>query len=246
MVIANRHGAYDSLLKPKTPGNTERPGGIALTERALAQCQLPQQALVVDIGCGNATSVQHLATENGYLAVGVDACDTRLHTVHCQYPDTRLACGLGNQLPLPGGWVDGVLAECSISIMGHFQALFAEFGRILKSGGDLIASDLYARNPQGISMLRSLRGDCYLKNILTQAELFELLGQCGFAIRLWEDHSDQLNGFTMQWAMTFCSASNSKASKSSPVEEPDALDLQLAISKARIGYYLLVAQKYDG
>lgn len=243
MAIANKSSACTLRLEPDAPGETQRPGGMALTERALTQCVLPRNAYVVDIGCGSATTVQHLKADYGYFAVGVDANYARLKIARNRRPDTALICGLGSQLPFPNDWVDGVLAECSLSIMGDFSALLGEFRRILKPGGYLIVSDIYARNPQEVDALRSLKGECYLKYILTQAELFDLLDRNDYAIRSWEDHSSHLRGFSLQRAMTFCPASRSKVSRSTSVGEPDALDLQLALSRARLGYYLLTAQR---
>jgi len=255
VVLPNNPGACEFSLAASAPAITQRPGGLLLTERALTRCQFARRARIVDIGCGSATTVQHLVAGYDFQAVGIDADAGRLYAAHSHYPETELACGLGNRLPLSDAWADGVMAECSISIMvdrgngsnpdhrGDFQALFNEFRRILKPGGQLIASDLYTRLQPGTLALRHLVGECYLKHVRMQAELFDLLHQCGFEIRLWEDHSDQLKGFSLQWALTFCSRGGSKPRESPAHGLPDAFDLQLAVSKALLGYYLLIAEK---
>lgn len=231
------------LQLPGTPGVTQRPGGLALTERLLVHCSLPEQALIVDIGCGSAATVRFLSATCNYRVVGIDASVRSLKMVNRQEGQPALACGLGHFLPFPGGRVDAVVIECSASIMGDFQALFKEFSRILKPGGYLLVSDLYTRDSHGTQTLRDLKGECYLKHISMQAEIAEVLKQNGFEIRLWEDHSDQLKGYTLQWAMTFCSLGGSKLPQKDSASQPDALDLHLAVSKARLGYYLLVAEK---
>jgi SAM-dependent methyltransferase len=216
---------------------------MALTKRLLAHSALAERSLLVDIGCGSGATLQYLSAACNYQAVGVDASLRNLQMAHRQGFDTTLACGVGHFLPFPGAWVDAVLTECSLAIMGNLQALFCEFWRILKPGGYLLASDLYIRKPEGALELRELQGECYLKQISTQAEILEWLNQTGFAIRLWEDHSEQLKGFTLQRALKFCSVDGLKIPPKVSAPRPDPLDLQLALSKARLGYYLLVAEK---
>lgn len=237
----NQAGEFQQL--PGMTGITERPGGLMLTERLIAHCSLPERALIVDIGCGCAATVRFLSVTGNYRVVGIDADVRSLKMVNRLAVKSALACGLGHFLPFPSGRVDAIVTECSASIMGDFQALFKEFSRILKSGGYLLVSDLYTRDPYGTQILRELKGECYLKHLGMQAEIAEVLKQNGFEIRLWEDHSDQLKGYTLQWAMSFCSLGGSKFPPKDSDFQPDPMDLYLAVSKARLGYYLLAAEK---
>ena len=45
---------YEHTAIREATGDIIRPGGLALTDRALALCQLPAGARVLDVGCGPA------------------------------------------------------------------------------------------------------------------------------------------------------------------------------------------------
>ncbi len=47
--------------------------------------------------------------------------------------------------------MDALFAECSLSLLGAAEPAVAEFRRVLRPGGLLVVSDLYARRPEGIS-----------------------------------------------------------------------------------------------
>ena len=103
---------------------------------------------------------------------------------------------MGEVLPLPAGQVDIVLSECSFSAIGSFENLLGEYRRVLRPVGKLALSDIYARNPQGAADLRSLPFCSGLRNVLSQAELFAVLQECGFEVLVWEDHSQVIKTFS--------------------------------------------------
>jgi hypothetical protein len=124
--------------------------------------------------------------------------------------------------------------------MSNLESVLAEFKRVLHSGGLLALSDVYARNPEGLPALRALPTSCGLSDATTQSELFSRLQAHGFEIFIWEDHSETLKYLAAQMILAHGSMSEFW-NMAEPAANP--MDLQIAISKAKLGYYLLVARK---
>ena len=216
-------------------GDTLRPGGFALTERALAVCALPAGARVLDVGCGLGATVHYLQTL-GYRAIGVDLSERLLQMGHQRNVAVPLVQAAGEQLPLPAAYFDAVLTECSLSVMGNADAALAECYRVLVPGGYLLTSDIYARNPAGIGRLRELPLTSCLSGAMSQAEITAKVTAHGFQLARWEDHTAQLRQQAAQGALA-------GLWQCAPVAGLDALDMQLIIAKAKPGYFLLIAHK---
>jgi arsenite methyltransferase len=230
---------YESGVLSQATGGPLRPGGVDLTERMLTLADLPVNALILDLGCGTGSTVSSLLRA-GFRAVGLDRSELLLQTGKMSAPSLPLACGWSKPLPLASGQFDGILAECSLSAMSDLEATLAECWRVLRPGGRLLVSDVYARNPEEISSLRALPASCGLRDAMTQDELVAQLQAHGFGILAWEDHSETLKYLAAQMILAHGSMSEFW-SKSEPQADP--FDLQIAISKAKLGYYLLIARK---
>jgi len=173
-------------------GDTIRPGGLALTERALAVCGLPAGAKALDLGCGSGGTLEQLAVAYRFAAVGCDLSARWLREGHRRVPTLSLVQAQAEFLPLACERADVILAECTLSVTGQQEEILAECRRVLRDGGFLIVSDLYARNPAGDPALRqAARGGC-LGGLCSQAQIIEALNAEGFRTVLWEDHSETL------------------------------------------------------
>lgn len=161
-------------------GETLRPGGLALTRRALALAELPPGALVADLGCGPGATARLLALA-GHRVLAMDP-DTRAWDAPAPSGVLRIAAG-AERLPLPDGCLDAAFCECVLSVTGRSRAVLAETGRVLRPGGVLALSDL-CREDGG----PFLRGDC-LSGALPLDDLREDLRRAGMSIDVFEDHS---------------------------------------------------------
>jgi ubiquinone/menaquinone biosynthesis C-methylase UbiE len=239
-MIDERVRVYEQSPLLEVAGDTIRPGGLALTDRALDFCALPIGSRVLDVGCGPAASIEHLRVKHQLNASGLDPSEMLLRSGRRRDPALPLIQSPGEYLPLADEQFAAVLTECSLSVIKNSDRALSEFWRVLRSGGHLILSDIYARNPAGIGALQHLPIDSCLCGAISQAAIIQRIETTGFKVLLWEDHTAALNVFAAQliWAngslpQFWCRATS----------RADASDIQRAIAQSKPGYYLLIAQK---
>ena len=238
--LDKRVRVYEQSPLLEAAGDMLRPGGLALTDRALEFCALPSGARVLDVGCGPAASIEHLRVKHQLDAVGLDPSEMLLRLGRRRDPSLRLIQSPGEYLPIADDQFNAVLTECSLSVMRDSDRALAEFWRVLRSHGYLILSDIYARNPTGLEALKYLPIDSYLCGAISQTQIIDRVMAQGFEVKLWEDHTQALNVFVAQliWSngtlQQFWCRATSRA---------DAGDIQRAIAQLKPGYYLLIAQK---
>jgi len=231
---------YANEILRVASGETMHPGGPQLTRRLLELCDLPFDARILDLGCGAGATVSGLVKAGFEYTLGLDRLEILLSKGQDQHPQAPLACGLGGLLPIANDQLDAILVECSLAAMANFEQVIKEIQRVLRSGGKLAVSDLYARKPEGIPALQALPLSSGLAQVLSHPELINSLQHHGFKTLVWEDHSESLKEMTGQIISTHGSISNFWR-QTEPAA--DTLDIQIAVSKARLGYYILIAQK---
>lgn len=230
---------YEQPAIRAVTGDAIRPGGLALTESALAQCDLPAGARILDVGCGAGATVEHLRRARQYRAVGIDPSGVLLGAAHQRDANLPLAGARGEGLPFPAGAFDAVLAECCLSLMADPDRALAEWRRVLAPGGVLIVSDMYARQPAGLPAARELPLACCLSQAMTQAEVLARIRQAGLDLLLWEDHTRALRQLTGEIIMAHGSLEEFWA-QMAPRSAPPAA-IQAALSATRPGYFVLIA-----
>lgn len=197
-----------------------RPGGFLITERGLSFCAFSPGARILDIGCGTGDTVRHLRERHGLDAWGVDrdpdAMEDRAY----------LSCAAGEALPFPGDCFEGVLLECSLSVMDDPDRVLAEARRVLVPGGWLLLSDVHARGEAA-----TFRG-C-LGRVESLPWLMARLRAPGFRLEHVEDFTPHLRALWGQRILEDGAA---------------GLCAELGVDRARLkaidcGYVLLVARK---
>ena len=239
-MIDERVRLYEQGPVLEVASDTIRPGGLALTERALEFCALSIGARVLDVGCGPAASIEHLHVKHQLDAVGLDPSEMLLRLGRRRDPSLRLIQSPGEYLPIADDQFNAVLTECSLSVIRNSRRALAEFWRVLQAGGYLILSDIYVRNPAGVDALQHLPIDSCLCGAISQSEIIDRVETAGFKVIVWEDRTKALNVFAAQliWSngslqQFWCRATSRAA----------AGDIQRAIAQSKPGYYLLIAQK---
>lgn len=226
--------AYRSGKLAGGAGWLSHPGGLELTRHAIEKAGLSRAARVLDIGCGSGESIRFLLSR-GMDAVGVDRGSTlEAGTI----PASSRVAASAEQLPFADASMDGVLAECSLSVMRDSRKVLSECARVLRTGGRLIISDLYARNSPRIKAVRELRGAC-VSGMLVREELESWLLDAGFETVCFEDHSRAL----CEAAARFLFEHDSVDELWSSGEGMSDLEINAAMKQVRAGYFLLIATR---
>ena len=157
-------GPWEHPALRAVAGATLRPGGVALTWRALELARQltlwPHNARVLDLGCGPGETVA-LLREGGMAAVGLDISASLLAEAlarNGRMPLIRACAGAAPGLPLRTASLDGVFCECVLSVLPQRQGVLAELARVLRPGGVLVWTDLYVRPGRAADVWRGPGG----------------------------------------------------------------------------------------
>lgn len=157
------------------------------------------------------------------------------------HSELLLVRSVGEQLPFPDAFADGILAECSLSTMNDPERALDEFRRVLRIGGKLVITDVYATNPESSGQLSCMPVECCLRGAVSRTNLLERLSSRDFRIDLWEDHSDLLTRFAAH--LVFSYGSMNEFWSRMGLESVDLNAMNRGISEAKPGYFLLIARK---
>ncbi|HTP06443.1 MAG TPA: methyltransferase domain-containing protein [Nitrospirota bacterium] len=222
-------------------GSIMRPGGFALTDRILQLCAFKAGDRVADIGCGFGATVEYLRRSYSIDAMGIDPAVASLGQGLRRNPGLPLSAGFAEELPMKSGTIDGIVAECSLSVIANKEQALAEFCRVLRVGGKMAITDIYARNAEVLDTIGDINLPFGMKGIMTQDTLMVMIRRQGFYITNWEDHSQTLKEYLIQTIMGDESSVFGRTClgqwKSSWQESVGLL------KRASLGYFLLVASK---
>ena len=128
--------------------NDFKPGGFRITKKAMEKWKLPQGSKVLDIGCGLGETMELLVKEYGYQCSGIDLSMARVKEGKTRNPNLDISYGDGEFLDGFSSFsFDGVLMECTLSLINLPDEALHEAYCVLKKGGRLFLSDLYIKNP---------------------------------------------------------------------------------------------------
>jgi arsenite methyltransferase len=219
-----RNGIVD-LAVDLADGAPLRPGGLDLTQHLLDCAGFCAGDQVIDVGCGRGASAA-VMTHRGVAALGFDVAAAALKFARAHAGQARFVAARGERLPLASGYADGVLSECSLSLMAERRAALAEWHRVLAPGGRLALTDVYAR---------AIAADHPSSSALASwPAIARDVESAGFRIVWFEDVSELLK----PWAARF-------------IFEYGSLDAPWgqcwpsgdAMRKAKPGYFLMIADK---
>jgi|WetSurMetagenome_2_1015567.scaffolds.fasta_scaffold02500_5 arsenite methyltransferase len=189
---------YETMAAGVAAGDFLRPGGLGLTERALSFCSFAHGARILDVGCGNGSTLAHLIRHHRFEAVGVDPSPLLLQSGLKQNGCLALVQAMGEALPFPDrGW-DGVIIECCLSVTADPDLVLRECYRVLAMGGRLILTDVYIMDASVGAAGLSLPLGWDISGAMTREELMGKLTSHGFRVEIWEDHSRALKEFLAQ------------------------------------------------
>ena len=211
-------------------GETLRPGGLTLTERALAACHLPARSRVLDLGCGPGATLARLAAAD-LDAVGLDASPRFAAEALAVAPAVQ---ALGQRLPFRDACFDAVFCECVLSASGDAPACLAAIARVLRPGGKLVLSDLYLREGENAPA----GGLGCVGGAVPRRTLTDRLVAAGLRPRLFEDHTRLLTELACRLTLALGSAKSVIALITG--RDPAC---QTPGPRPRFGYGLILADK---
>lgn len=227
---------YESEALRTVTGPAIRPGGLVLTERAIAFCALRTGAPVLDVGCGTGATAAHLRQAHGLEAIGLDISRELMGAGTALSDRPILIQGRAEVLPFADRRMSAVFGECVLSLMAASEKALAEWHRVLEPGGYLILSDLYDRTGHDAGRLLPALQRCCLEGAVGRRTLHEHIERAGFDVLLFEDHTPMLKKLVAQlvWAHgsldAFWSAVGGGCGKGHA-------------GGGQLGYYLMVACK---
>jgi arsenite methyltransferase len=175
--------------------------------------EVPQEAVLASLGCGNPTAlarlnpgevVLDLGSGGGIdvllsakrvgptgIAYGLDMTDemlelARQNQTRAGITNAEFLKGEIENIPLPDNTVDVVISNCVINLSADKSAVLREVFRVLKPGGRFAVSDIVVRGeiPAGIRRNLELWAGC-VAGALHESEYQTLLAAAGFeAVRI--------------------------------------------------------------
>ncbi|MDR2606627.1 MAG: class I SAM-dependent methyltransferase [Oscillospiraceae bacterium] len=161
--------------------NYGHPGGEALTRRLLELCALPAGSDVLDFGCGAGETLLLMRDEYGFNVTGTDADRAAVNAAKLRDSALNVVHLVNNVVDFPSLSFDAVVAECSLSVVGMRAEYLHEIYCVLRRGGKLAISDVFARGEEDI-----------IQNELERS---------GFRLLVWEYHTQALRDYAAQLLM---------------------------------------------
>ncbi len=207
---------WEKPVLRQAAGETLRPGGFRLTDRAAEVMGLVPGCRVLDVGSGLGATVGRLRSRFGVEAYGVESSGQQILRAGSQ---SGLVQAQGDSLPFQAESFSAIFCECVFSLFSDPRAGLREFLRVLEPGGYLALSDLYSQDAW-TSEISSCAG-----RAIPFSETREMVESQGFAVCLVEDHTAYLKELAAK--LVFAGDE----------------DGQACGCRRRLGYYLMIAQK---
>src|SRR5437667_6711929 len=175
---------------------------------AIQSSQIPEEALLASLGCGNPTALAELMAGETVLdlgsgggidvllsarrvgptgkAYGLDMTDemlalARQNQARAGVQNVEFLKGEIENIPLPDNSVDVVISNCVINLSANKRRVFGEAFRVLKPGGRFAVSDVVVRGEVPAAVRRSMElwVGC-VAGALEDADYRRLLAEAGF------------------------------------------------------------------
>ena len=241
-----------------------RPGGDALTKKAIEKAALPDGARILDVGCGEGDTAA-LLKARGFDTIGVDISSKLIASGRQRHEGLDLRCMEAEFLDFESKSFDAVLMECSLSVFRlHEDAAFEAYC-LLRSGGKLIVTDLYIKNPDPQAVAAMLmeahekagrpkvEGACgenekpsfvMLDGAFVVDELAGMFEEMGFELEFFEDQEGALKNFAAQAIMGHGSLEEYFKAVVPEGDDPARFCPCAALKDPKaLGYFLMILKK---
>lgn len=235
-------------------GDSYHPGGTKLTLELASNLELAEGKAILDVACGQGTSLMAILAKHAVTGVGMDINPgQRGESTGNGFHGERLKFVRGDvhQTEFVDERFDAILCECAVSTFADQGRALGEMYRLLKPGGRVGISDMLANGaiPNGLSKWVHL-GTC-LSHARSLEDYAALLRGAGFNIIAKEDSTWALRELIKQIKRRLLSAAVAKATGalSSDIEidivsgRKGLKEATKALDLGSVGYGYLVAEK---
>lgn len=233
--------AYESPEMLKLLGTTLRPGGFELTDRGIEVCQWRTDQVILDLGCGQGATMRYLHEKLGIRSVGIDPSEKLIQVARETGSSGDFHVGRGEMLPFDNESFDGVISECTLSLMDELGVVLSGVHRVLKSSGYFFITDVYARKPEMVEELKKNNFKSCMRGLYGLDYINEQLIKNGFEVIRSEDHSERLS----QLMVKIIFEHGAMGAFWEKTGGTGAALFQETLKKFKPGYYLLIARKID-
>jgi arsenite methyltransferase len=227
---------YTSAPVRETLGSRLNPGGMELTERILELTGAGSRDFILDVGCGAGATLALLYSRGFTRTVGLDLDSTLLS--ECTRNVQGLIQADAARIPLVSSCCDLIMSECVYNLTDKKQML-AECGRLLRPGGLLAITDIYARAAPVPGPNWPVH--CCFVTATDLATLEKEVMEAGFSISLLEDHTLQLKQAAAEFVFAYGSLHGFWRAVTG--DERMASAACDASATVRPGLYLLIAER---
>jgi ubiquinone/menaquinone biosynthesis C-methylase UbiE len=134
---------YLDMLAKLGIGNAH-PGGFAATLEQFEQYPLPANSRILEVGCGTGRTSCYVAAQ-GHEVIGIDIRPDMIAKAKKRAENENVSIqflvGDASSLPFPNESFDIILVE-SVSIFTDISKTFAEYYRVLRTGGKLFDREM--------------------------------------------------------------------------------------------------------
>ena len=218
------------FLKGMCAMDVFRPGGLALTKKAVDAANIEAGSSALDIGCGFGASLVFLQEQYGLNVCGVDSSAVAVEKATKALGDGKVFCADAYGLPFEKESFELVLMECVLTLIPDAQQALQEALRVLKPGGTLVVSGLSGTESEGV---------CDGGRI-NKARLVAYLESQGMELLLVSDETQSLRRFVAELIFEYDSIENYIAAADS---ELGGTVLSCNVPIKGTGYTLVVARK---
>lgn len=167
------------------------PGGKSIILEAFKKANLKNGCDVLDIGCGDGSTLASLKEEYDINATGVDKSPALIKQGLEKFENIDLLEGEADFLDFSSFAFDAVIMECILSVIDMQVEAIHEAYCLLKHGGTLIITDLFG-DEEGMLNKETIVSECE---------------GIGFTVVETEDRTDDLATFTAEKIMEYGSLS---------------------------------------
>ncbi len=213
-----------------------------LTQRAVDVCGFGPKDKILDVGCGNGTSLQYLWEAHRINGLGTDFAPQPTPGQTLRFIRSKLPA-----LPFKSRVFTGIFCECVLSLIMDKETCLAEFFRLLKTNGKLVITDLYIPQlfEQDISHPKDkIRPHSCIDGALTLLDLIGLVESAGFKVDIIEDHTKLLKQLAGQMVFEHGSLNNFWDKVTGSICD-NSLSQACRTGTLRPGYCMLIAGKYE-